>query len=181
MKKNVRNLRINYSKFMWLTSLAIFFVLAISPFKLNAQSTKANFAGTWAINATKSNQGDGNSRAARQLTVKQEGNNLTVDRLRANRDGVESIATDKFTLDGKEIVNTSNRGTSKSVATWSADGKTLTIATTRSFDRNGTVTEMKSYETWSRTDATTLTIISISPSQNGERKVSLVYDQILTK
>ena len=176
MKTNVRNFSVTSIKFMWIISIAIFFVSFISPVKVVAQDTKANFTGTWVANAAKSTQGDGNFRGAKQLTVKQEGNILNVERLRTGRDGQDAVSKDKFTLDGKECVNETGRGSSKSVATWSADGKTLTIATSRSMNMNGTAMEMKSSEAWTLTDAKTLTILSISQSQNGERKTTLVYD-----
>lgn len=158
-------------------TLAIFSAFFLSNLTLNAQDAKANFAGVWTINAAKSTQPQGNFRAAKQLTVTQEGINFGIARVRTGRDGAENTSTDKITLDGKESINTTDRGSSKSVATWSADGKTLTILTTRSFNRNGTATEMKSSETWSLSDAATLSILSVSPSQNGERKATLVYDK----
>ncbi|MCI0522229.1 MAG: hypothetical protein L0Y37_01095 [Bacteroidales bacterium] len=40
-------------------------------------------------------------------------------------DGQSSTVVMKYTLDGKGSVNSTGRGTSKSYATWSADGKTL--------------------------------------------------------
>jgi len=176
MKTNVRNFNVTSIKFFWIISLAIFFVSFISPAKVVAQDTKANFTGTWVTNAAKSTQSEGNFRGAKQLTVKQEENILNVERLRAGRDGQDMTSKEKITLDGKECVNDSGRGASKSVATWSVDGKTLTIATTRSMERNGTKMEMKSSEAWSLTDAKTLTILSISQAPNGERKITLVYD-----
>jgi hypothetical protein len=83
----------------------------------------------------------------------------------------------KYTLDGKESANTTPRGNSKSVASWSADGKTLTLNTTRTVERNGETREMKSTELWSLTDAKTLSVKSTSTTPGGERKNSLVYDK----
>ncbi|MFA5850886.1 MAG: hypothetical protein WC833_13530 [Bacteroidales bacterium] len=157
-------------------SLAIIFSLFLCNLNLNAQDANANFAGVWTINAAQSTQGNGNFRGAKQLTVTQEGINLSVTRLRTGNDRTDNTSISKFTLDGKESVNTTERGSSKSVATWSADGKTLTILTSRSMNFNGSVTEMKSSEVWSMIGAT-LTITSVSQSPNGERKVTLVYDK----
>lgn len=175
MKQNISNLWAACSKFVFGISLTILATLFFSP--ANAQDAKANFAGTWTINTAKSNLGEGNFRSAKQLTVTQEGTVLAVSRVRTGRNGAESTSTDKFTLDGKENVSTSDRGSSNSVATWSADGKELTIVSIRSFDRNGTKTEMKSSEIWSLTDASTLSLVSSSNTPNGERKISLVYDK----
>ena len=85
--------------------------------------------------------------------------------------------TMKFTLDGKESINTSPRGDSKSVATWSADGKTLNISTSRTMDMNGETRVMKSTEAWTLTDANTLTRTSTSTTPNGEVKRVYAYDK----
>jgi Tol biopolymer transport system component len=83
----------------------------------------------------------------------------------------------KYTLDGKESINTSPRGDSKSVAKWSADGKSLTIETSRTMDMNGESRTMKSTEVWTLTDAKTLTVASTRQGQNGEVKTTMVYDK----
>ena len=179
MTKKIKNVRITRGSFLRLISLTILLVFFLFPLKVNAQG-KANFAGTWSFNETKSALGDagGFRRPAKQLTVKQEGNALTVDRLRANRDGEESTQTSKYTLDGKECSNTMSMGgnevTSKSILTWSADGKALTIAA--STDYNGTT--RKSTEVWKLTDAKTLSVASTSTNRDGaEVKATIVYDK----
>jgi dipeptidyl aminopeptidase/acylaminoacyl peptidase len=107
----------------------------------------------------------------------QEANLLTVERTRTGQDGQTMTITSKYTLDGKESVNTSPRGESKSVATWSPDSKTLTIVTSRTMEMNGETTTMKSTEVWSLTDAKTLTVSSTRQGQNGEVKSTLIYDK----
>jgi hypothetical protein len=81
----------------------------------------------------------------------------------------------KYTLDGKESVNTMGENQSKSVATWSADGKLLTIKTTAEFNGNA----FTSTEVWSAPDAKTLSITRTSPGRDGgpERKMTMVYDK----
>ncbi|HQM70886.1 MAG TPA: hypothetical protein PK521_16390, partial [Bacteroidales bacterium] len=96
---------------------------------------------------------------------------LTVDRTR----GDQTFST-KYTLDGKESVNATGRGESKSTATWSADGKSLTIVTTRTIERDGQTIQMKTTEVWTLT-GTQLTIASTSSTPNGERKTTMVYDK----
>jgi hypothetical protein len=165
--------------------LALAGILAILvPSVLNAQSGKSNFSGTWAMNADKSSSGNGGfgggqggPRMGGDMTVTQEANLLTVDRTRPGRDGAPTKTTMKYTLDGKESVNPSQRGDSKSVATWSPDGKNLTIATTRSFDMNGETMTMKSTEEWSLTDPKTLSVKSTSTTPNGDMTSTMVYDK----
>ena len=89
----------------------------------------------------------------------------------------DRTVSSKYTLDGKESVNTTGRGESKSVATWSADGKSLTIVTTRSFERDGQTTQMKTSEVWSLTNPSTLSITTTRTTPNGERKSTMVYDK----
>jgi len=161
--------------------VTIFFVAFCLSFSLNsiAQSGKVKFAGNWKMNEAKSVLGEGPQRgASKTLAVVQDGTTLSVERVNMGREGKEMKNTSKYTLDGKPGENTTGRGTSTSVATWSADGKVLTITTTAVFERQGQKTEMKSIETW-KLDATgkVITIDSNSSSPRGERKLTLVYDK----
>jgi hypothetical protein len=191
MERKVKSLQIALSAMIILAFLAM-------PFTTYGQAGKANFAGTWAFNAEKSNmgqppqgqpaqgqpaQGAGQGQGGRggfgggNFVAKQEANLLTVDRTRTGQDGQPVTTTSKYTLDGKESINTTGMGESKSIATWSADGKTLTIVTTRTFDRNGETTTMKTTDEWSLTDANTLAIKSTRTSPNGDRVTTAVYDK----
>jgi len=146
---------------------------------------KANFAGTWAYNASKSDQppggGQGGGGGMRggfgggDFVAKQEANLLTVERTRTGQDGQTVTTTMKYTLDGKESVNAGmgGRGESKSTAVWSADGKTLTITTTREFNGN----TMTSKEAWTLLSPTSLQITSTSNTPNGEMTMKRVYDK----
>jgi hypothetical protein len=176
MKKNVT---------MQILSFAVLFAFLCMPLALNAQGSKANFAGKWAFNATKSNmgeapqggQGGGMRMGGGDFTATQEANLLTVESTRTGQDGQAVTTTSKYTLDGKVSVNTTARGESKSTATWSADGKSLTVVTTRTFERDGQTTEMKTTEVWSLTNPTTLSRVSTMTTPNGERKTTMVYDK----
>lgn len=162
-------------------SLAIMLVLLI-PAMSNAQTGKANFSGTWAYNAEKSNQGGGGQGGGRgffagEMTVSQEANLLTVSSTRPGRDGGDPVTTTmKYTLDGKESVNASQRGDSKSTASWSADGKTLTIKTSRTFDMNGETRTMNSTEVWT-VNGNALNIANTMTTPNGDMTSTRVYDK----
>jgi Tol biopolymer transport system component len=175
MKNNNQNL----SWLKRLLSLTIMLAF-IAPVMINAQTGKANFAGSWTFNAEKSTQpqgGGGGQRMGGDVVVAQEANLLTVTRTRTGQDGQPQTTVMKYTLDGKESINTSPRGDSKSVATWSADGKTLTVATSRTMDMNGETRTIKSSEAWVLTDAKTLTVTSTRQGQDGEVKTVLVYNK----
>jgi hypothetical protein len=165
-----------FSRLMQLLSLIIALALA-APVTVNAQAGKANFAGTWALNAEKSTtpQGGGGGGGGRGMggggnfTVAQEANLLT--QTRTGQDGTTRVT--KYTLDGKETVNAMGQGESKSTATWSADGKSLTVVTKTSFNGN----ERTSTAVWSMIDAKTLSIVTTRQGQNGEVKMTMVYDK----
>jgi hypothetical protein len=175
MKKNVT------LKLLTLTVIMAFLLLEQNSF---AQGSKVNFSGAWAFNESKSDVGGGGGRGFRmgssQMTVTQEGMNLTIARIRTNRDGEQTTTTDKYTMDGKEIVNESSSGRggpTKTTVSWSADGKTLNFAVTRTFEREGQTMEMKSSEAWTLTDARTLSVVSTFNTPDGEMKTTLVYDK----
>lgn len=180
MKKNV---------IKQILSFTVLFAFLCMPLAVNAQGSKANFAGKWALNATKSDmgqppqgQGQGQGGGMRMggggdFTATQEANLLTVERTRTGQDGTPVTTKSVYTLDGKVSVNTTARGESKSTATWSADGKSLTIVTTRTFERDGQSTEMKTTEVWSLSGPTALSVVTTMNTPNGERKTTLVYDK----
>ena len=179
MEKNIKNFKISSSNFLQLLSLTILLALFM-PTITNAQSGKVNFAGSWALNAGKSALGDnpGSQRMfGGDFVVTQDANLLTVARTRTNQNGETSTQTMKYTLDGKESVNTSQRGDSKSTAKWSADGMSLTIETSRTFDMNGSSMTMKTTEVWSLTDAKTISIAYAFTGRDGEVKATVVCDK----
>jgi hypothetical protein len=180
MKRNVSNLQIsgNLMKILSLTIMLAF----VAPLMINAQAGKANFAGSWKFNAEKSNlgqpqgqgQGGGMRMGGGDFVAKQEANLLTVTRTMVRQDGTSNTTENKYTLDGKETVTTTQRGESKSTATWSADGKSLTIVTKMMMNGN----EMKTTAVWTLTDANTLTMTTTRPGQDGaEMKITAIYNK----
>ena len=164
----------------------VLFVLSLfmAGLVVNAQVAKSDFSGTWNLYAEKSiqpqgDQGVGGMRmGGGNFVAKQDSNILTVERTRTGQDGQSTTTTTKYTLDGKESVNTSPRGDSKSVAKWSTDGKSLTIVTSRTMDMNGVSTIVKSTEAWTLTDAKTLAVASERKGPDGDVKTNMVYDKI---
>jgi hypothetical protein len=157
--------------------VAVGFIISLFNLSVSAQS---NFSGTWTLNEAKSKFGDSQFRmAAVTMVVKQEGNNFTSDRTQPGFDGGEMKTTEKLTLDGKVCENTGMMDSKrKSTATWSADKKSLFIATTMAFDMGGQATEMKSSETWKLGENNATLLIETSfAAPDGEMKTSLVYDK----
>lgn len=176
-----------------IVALIVTATMILTTVNTSAQGSKANFSGSWTFNAEKSQavqpagqvqpQGQGQNQGQRaggfggDFVAKQDANLLTVERTRTNREGEVTTTATKYTLDGKESINSTARGDSKSVATWSSDGKTLTVKTSRTMDMNGESRTMNSTEVWVLTDANTLSITTTSATPNGERKSTAVYNK----
>jgi hypothetical protein len=157
-----------------LVGLFILFFVQVS-----AQNGTLNFSGNWTLNESKSKFGDSQFRmAASILTVKQEGNNISIDRTLNSPDGQEMKMTGKYTLDGKECENAGfMESKTKSTVKWSADNKSITIASSTLFNMNGDNMEMKATETWTLDGDRILKIETSNTMPDGEIKTSLVYDK----
>jgi hypothetical protein len=190
MGKNVKNFGFTRTAILRIISLTVILAFLL-PAMTNAQG-KANFAGNWTYNASKSPQpagggpggGGGGGRGGfggGNMVATQEANLLTVATTRNGQDGTPVTTTMKYTLDGKETINTmagfggGDPMKVPSVATYSADGKSLTIVTTRTFNDQ----TMKTTEVWTLTDANTLSIASTRPGFNGgdATTTTRVYDK----
>lgn len=191
----------NLNFFKITLSAVILSAFMFLPASILAQTGKANFSGNWVVNVEKSNFGQGQGQPQTQgrqgqaqgmgqdqgqkaggfgggnFIAKQEGNLLTVERSRTNQNGKTNKTESRYTLDGKECVNTTGRGESKSTATWSPDGKTLKIVTNSTFTTNGESRTMKSTEEWSLKDASILSVKTTRASKSGDRVSTIVYDK----
>ncbi len=174
MKTSVSNSEVNSSNVVRAISLAIVLLLIV-PFVTLAQSGKTDFSGTWTFNESKSDLGDNGRRyGSGDIVVKQDASQLSVKRNFTNRDGEASSYTSEYSFDGKETTNSFGRGESKSTASWSPDGKSLTINTKMSF--NGE--ERTSTDVWTLKDPKTLTIASARQGRDGgEMKTTRAYDK----
>ena len=189
MKKDVNYLQLAVSVMVMLALVAM-------PLSLNAQAGKVSFSGTWTLNADKSDMGGGPGgppqgqpgqggppQGARMggfggdFIAKQETNLLTVERTFSPPGGEPVTTTTKYTLDGKESVNSTGRGESKSKATWSSDGKVLTINTSRTFNMGGESRTMNSTEVWTLTDSKTLSVKTTMTTPMGDRTTTMVYEK----
>jgi hypothetical protein len=160
-----------------LRSLAGLLFFTLIAMNLAAQT---NFAGTWALNQSKSNFGDSqNRRAATSLVVTQDAKVLAVESTRPGRDGGETKTTAKYNLDGSVSENQARNNTRKSTVSWSADKSVMTIASTMTMDMNGQSREMKSSEIWKLTEGGKLLLIdNVRTNQEGtEVKTTAAYDK----
>lgn len=152
-------------------------------FLLNSAITsaqKTNFAGSWVYSVQKSIAPEnGFGAGATKMVVTQDDLNLNMDRTFKGRDGEDISAKEKISLDGKECENVIfGNFKRKSVATWSVDGKILTINGVVVFDANGESMEMKSVEIWKLSDdASILTQETSFSTPNGDMKATNVYEK----
>jgi hypothetical protein len=154
---------------------AILFLLVSSG--LYAQT---NFAGTWALNESKSNFGGSQFRmAATSMVVTQDAKVLSLESTRPGRDGGEMKTTAKYNLDGSVSENPGfMNSTSKSTVAWSADKASLTITTTMNFERDGQAQEFKSTQAWKLAEGGKVLLVeNTMPGPDGEMKTTAAYDK----
>lgn len=162
-----------------ITILFVVTFLLIS-FMLFAETEKLNFSGEWSLNEEKSDLGEGRRRRpSAKLTISQDDDTLTIERLLTRRSGEEFKVKEKFTLDGKECENTVYERPKKSVVTWSKDGKSLNITSKIVFERDGNEFEFNTVEIWKLADDDdSLSIEYTYKSTRGERKSTYMYDKV---
>jgi len=169
----------NQGAFKAIKPLVLISLFALFFGQMSAQNSTVNFSGNWTLNESKSKLGDGPFRMApSSLKVKQDGNNLSIDRTMNGPDGQEMKMSGKYTLDGKECENSGMMDMkTKSTVTWSADKLSVKIASITIFNMNGDNMEMKSSEIWKLEGDKILRIEATNDTPDGEMKTSIVYDK----
>ncbi len=131
-----------------------------------------NFTGAWKLNVAKSAYGSFPAPSSMTRTILHDGDNLHLTTLQKGQQG--EVTTDlKYTINGKEVSNSTATGESKSVAHWS-EGR-LMIDTSRTVQG----AEIKSTETWElSSDGKRLTIEThLKLPQQGEFNVKQVFEK----
>jgi len=139
----------------------------------------ANFSGDWKLNEGKSELGDFGARVARSLKAEQKDNAITITRTTPGFNGGDPVTTSlTLTFDGKVTESEGFGGSKrKSTASWSDDGKTLTVSTTTTFERDGQTSEFKGTEAWSMTADGALSVVTHSTSPRGESTTKAIYNK----
>ena len=113
---------ITINMFLWINKLYIIGIL----FSVIV-SAQVDLSGSWKLNTSKSKLSAEYSFAPKEIIVVQRGNDLSVEK-HSEWQGQEFTINDKFTLDGKECVNTGFMDTEKkSTVSMLDDKKTLKI------------------------------------------------------
>ena len=141
---------------------------------------QTNFSGTWKLNEGKSELGQfGGRGVASKLVIDQKSDGVTVTRNSVNFQGEAVATTEILTNDGKETETTlSPNAKRKASLKWAADGLTLTITYSISFDNNGQTFELKGTENWSLSaDGKALTLQNSLSTPNGDIAIKAAYDK----
>lgn len=161
---------------LFTVTVAIFFLSSATAF-----AQKSNFSGTWKYNTEKSVASENGFRMSpTKITATQDELKLNSERIMIGRDGEDITTKDIISLDGKECENVAFQDIKKkSIATWSDDGKTLTIKSSMNFDNDG---ETMTFG-WSETltlgaEGKTLLLETTSVMGENEVKEKSVYDKV---
>ena len=140
---------------------------------LIAKAQTPDFSGKWKLNNSKSNLGAEFSMAPLEVIVAHKGNDFSIEK-HSEFQGEAFTTTEKYTLDGKESVNSVWQDMQKkSTVTWSADKKSFKVAS--KLDIGGeeiTITEVF------RMEGGNMIIDSSSNSSFGDMAEKMVYDKI---
>lgn len=165
------------SKFMSAGATLALFVLVATV--AVAAAAKANFSGTWVLDAAKSAGLRGPSSVT--MTVKQDGDKLDVTRKITDQQG-DRTTSDTYTADGKEGEFTMQMGPNsqkgKRTVKWSADGSTLEIKETASIERQGQTFDIQTVSKWSLSaDGKTLTVDQTRTGPQGEQVSKRIFNK----
>jgi hypothetical protein len=141
-------------------------LLIFASFTISGLAQAPDFSGKWKLNDSKSKLGAEFSFAPKSLTITQESNLMTVERV-SEFQGNEFTSKSAYTLDGKESKNEGFQGMENvSVAKWSDDGQSLTIVTTIETQNGG---EMHIKGTYSMEDGNLVVVNGMEGGPMGER------------
>ncbi len=151
-------------KTLFLLTAVLFSVIA---------TAQIDFSGSWKLNSSKSKLGDQFSMAAKTMIIAHKGNDMSVER-HSEFQGQEFTISDKFTLDGKECINTGWMDTKKkSNAVWSDDKKSLKISSKVPMQDGGEVTIVEVF----KMDGGSMVIESSASSSYGDMSETQVYEK----
>jgi hypothetical protein len=125
----------------------------------NSQTGKVNFSGNWAWNDSKSDKLNDH---LINMTVKQDANSINITSTSKSADGKISTGAATFFIDKAEHTTESGNYITHTTASWSDDGKTLTISSSRTLknpDLNPNFDDPGHSNHWSLIDPKTLLVI----------------------
>jgi hypothetical protein len=145
-----------------------------------AWAAAPDFSGTWTVNLTRSNAGDGPRFFPGKFIITQSDSMLIVNRFFEGENGEFSM-TDSLTLNGKEHALAGMFNSKRNVSA-SLVQDTLLIRSKIAFERDGETSEMTSTDKWTlKEDGKILAVDVKTVSSWGELDLSLVYDKAVAE
>jgi len=149
-------------------------ILLVIAASMSIAAQGPDFSGNWKLNTPKSKLNAEFSFAPLELIIVQEGNDMSVER-HSEFNGEAFTMTDKFTLDGKECINTGFMETKKkSNAVWAEDKKSLKITSKIVMDDGNEINITEVY----KLDGGNLVVDSSSSSSWGDMSETHFYDKM---
>lgn len=166
-------------KFFLAKSVFSLLIPAALLFSFTSPADRANFSGDWKLDESKSELGEFGGRVARSIKAEQKENAITISRTTPGFNGGDPVTTTiTLTYDGKVTESEGFGGSKrKTTAGWSADGLTLTVNNSTTFERDGQTSEFKSTEIWTLTKDGMLSIVTNSSSPRGESTTKALYNK----
>jgi len=153
---------------MILTSIVIFYCAATM-----------TFSGDWSMNEEKTDMEGGNQMLPAKLIILHKGNDLSVERFYVREWEDDFTYKEELTLDGVECESSIFNFPRKSVASWSKDGKMLTITSNTVFNWEGNEFEINTIEKWNiEEEGNVLSVNFTSDSPQGERNGTIIYEKV---
>jgi len=144
------------------------FIVTVS---MNAQ--KPDFSGSWKLNSSLSKLNAEWTMAPSLIIIEQKGNDMKIEK-HSSFNGEEFTINDKFTLDGKECINTGWQDSEKkSTAVWSEDNNSLTISTKLIMGDGGEMSIKEVYKMENKN----MSISTKASSSYGDIEETIVYDK----
>jgi hypothetical protein len=149
---------------------SLFLFLTLFSVSLMAQS---NFSGTWKLDREKSTLNEQFSMAPNQMILSQTDNELSSQR-KSSFQGQDFDMSEKYTLDGKECINSGFMDTKKkSVATWNEDKSILKIISKIPMQDGNEMTLTETYQL----ENSMLKVIAQVSSSFGDGSETFVFDK----
>ncbi len=145
-----------------------------------AWAAAPDFSGTWTVNLTRSNAGDGPQFFPGKYIITRSDSILIVNRIFEGESGEFSM-TDSLTLNGKEHALAGMFNSKRNVSALMVRD-TLLIKSKIAFERDGETSEMTSTDRWTLKENGKILAVDVrTVSSWGELDLSLVYDKAVAE
>ncbi|HEY3373233.1 MAG TPA: hypothetical protein VGK10_20465 [Prolixibacteraceae bacterium] len=151
----------------------IIYLFVFTLISFTSMAKVVDFSGTWNLNKSKSTLNEQFSMAAGQMILTQTADVLDLEKHVSFQDQNFTI-NDKLTLDGKECINKGWQDSQKkSIVTWSADEKLMTVNSKIPMQDGGEMTIVEVYQM----EGDNLKVVVSVSSSYGEMSETYLFDK----